>query len=32
MLLSAIGPCVRSTQFTATRRITSAKLIDTITK
>jgi hypothetical protein len=30
--LSAIGPCVSSSQFTATRRITSAKLIETMTK
>jgi hypothetical protein len=31
-LFSAIGPWVSSSQFSATRRITSAKLIDTITK
>jgi len=32
MLFSAIGPCVSSTQLSATRRTTSAKLIETITK
>ena len=32
MLLSAMGPSVRSTQLSATMRITSAKLMVTMTK
>ena len=32
MLVSASGPCVSSTQFKATSRVTSAKLIVTMTK